>query len=138
YDDSERSWNERSYFSKVEQKRGRVGWHVNVGRRDNEERAEHEPSREALNDRFITTPGSDGRCSPQLRACLTSQGNRVVLSGTGGDEVMGGVPTASPEFQDLLARARFGALAHQLKAWALAKRKPWFQLFWGAVRDFFP
>ena len=136
YDDSEPNWNERPYFTKIEEKRGRTGWHVDVGMREDSERLE-EPA-VPLNDRFITTPGSDGRCSPQLRACLTSQGNRVVLSGTGGDEVMGGVPTASPEFQDLLARARFGALAHQLKAWALAKRKPWFQLFWGAVRDFFP
>ena len=136
YDDSEPNWNERPYFTKIEEKRGRTGWHVDVGVREDSERLE-EPA-VPLNDRFITTPGSDGRCSPQLRACLTSQGNRVVLSGTGGDEVMGGVPTASPEFQDLLARARFGALAHQLKAWALAKRKPWFQLFWGAVRDFFP
>ena len=136
YDDSEPNCNERPYFTKIEEKRGRTGWHVDVGMREDSERLE-EPA-VPLNDRFITTPGSDGRCSPQLRACLTSQGNRVVLSGTGGDEVMGGVPTASPEFQDLLARARFGALAHQLKAWALAKRKPWLQLFWGAVRDFFP
>ena len=136
YDDSEPNWNERPYFTKIEEKRGRTGWHVDFGMREDSERLE-EPA-VTLNDRFITTPGSDGRCSPLLRACLTSQGNRVVLSGTGGDEVMGGVPTASPEFQDLLARARFGALAHQLKAWALAKRKPWLQLFWGAVRDFFP
>jgi len=53
--------------------------------------------------------------------CLASQGNRVVLSGIGGDEVMGGVPTPTPEFADLLARAKFGALAHQLKVWALEK-----------------
>ena len=136
YDDSEPNWNERPYFTKIEEKRGRTGWHVDVSMRDEAEKLE-EPT-VPLNDRFITTPGSDGRCSSQLRACLTSQGNRVVLSGTGGDEVMGGVPTPSPEFQDLLARARFGALAHQLKAWALAKRKPWFQLFLGAVRDFLP
>jgi len=70
--------------------------------------------------------------------CLASQGNRVVLSGIGGDEVMGGVPTPTPEFEDLLARARFGALARQLKVWALEKKKPWFHLFWEATRDFFP
>src|SRR5256885_1936162 len=138
YDDSEPDWNERPYFSKVEEKRGRVGWHVDVGRRDQEERPEHEPSREALNDRFITTPGCDGRCSPQLRECLSSQGNRVVLSGTGGDEVMGGVPTPMPELEDLLARAKFRKLARQLKVWALQQKKPWLQLFWGATRDFFP
>ncbi len=69
---------------------------------------------------------------------MASQGNRVVLSGIGGDEVMGGVPTPAPELENLLARAHFGALAHQLKVWALEKRKPWFHLFWEAARGFFP
>jgi asparagine synthase (glutamine-hydrolysing) len=69
---------------------------------------------------------------------MASQGNRVVLSGIGGDEVMGGVPTPVPELENLLARAQFGALAHQLKVWALEKRKPWFHLFWEAARGFFP
>jgi asparagine synthase (glutamine-hydrolysing) len=61
-----------------------------------------------------------------------------VLSGIGGDEVMGGVPTPVPELENLLARAQLGALAHQLKVWALEKRKPWFHLFWEAARGFFP
>jgi asparagine synthase (glutamine-hydrolysing) len=86
----------------------------------------------------VQTPGFDGRPSLQFSMCLASQGNRVVLSGIGGDEVMGGVPTPTPELQDLLARARFSALAHQLKLWALEKRKPWFHLFFEAARGFFP
>jgi asparagine synthase (glutamine-hydrolysing) len=61
-----------------------------------------------------------------------------VLSGIGGDEVMGGVPTPTPEIEDLLARAQFGVLAHQLKVWALQMKKPWFHLFFEAARDFFP
>lgn len=69
---------------------------------------------------------------------MASQGNRVVLSGIGGDEIMGGVPTPAPELENLLARAHFGALAHQLKVWAMEKKKPWFHLFWEAARGFFP
>jgi len=69
---------------------------------------------------------------------MASQGNRVVLSGIGGDEVMGGVPTPVPELENLLAKAQFCVLAHQLKVWALEKRKPWFHLFWEAARGFFP
>jgi asparagine synthase (glutamine-hydrolysing) len=69
---------------------------------------------------------------------MASQGNRVVLSGIGGDEVLGGVPTPTPELKDLLARARFGALVHQLKVWALEKRKPWFHLLWEATSGFLP
>lgn len=138
YDDSEPNWNERPYFTKVEEKRGRSGWHVNVGEPDPKESLEHESASEPSHPRFTTSPGSDGHCSPHLRACLKAQGNRVVLSGIGGDEVMGGVPTPAPEFQDLLATAQFGRLAQQLKTWALQLRKPWIQLFWGAARDFFP
>jgi asparagine synthase (glutamine-hydrolysing) len=61
-----------------------------------------------------------------------------MLSGIGGDEVMGGVPTSAPELENLLAGAQFGALAHQLKVWALERRKPWFHLFWESAREFFP
>jgi asparagine synthase (glutamine-hydrolysing) len=66
------------------------------------------------------------------------QGNRVVLSGIGGDEIMGGVPTPTPELEDLLARGHFSTLAHQLKVWALNKRKPWFYLLFESARGFFP
>jgi asparagine synthase (glutamine-hydrolysing) len=138
YDDSEPNWNERPYFTKVEEKRGHTGWHVNVGAQDPEKIPTPEPLAESAHGRFVPTPGYDGRTSPQIRLCLASQRNRVVLSGIGGDEVMGGVPTAVPELENLLARAQFAALAHQLKVWALEKRKPWFHLFWEAARGFFP
>ncbi len=138
FDDAEPNWNERPYFTKVEEKRGRTGWHVNVGAQDPEQIPAPEPPPESPHDRFVPTPGYDGRTSPQIRMCMASQGNRVMLSGIGGDEVMGGVPTSAPELENLLARAQFGALAHQLKVWALEKRKPWFHLFWEAARGFFP
>jgi asparagine synthase (glutamine-hydrolysing) len=139
YDDSEPNWNERPYFTKVEEKRGRTGWHIDVCPQDHpEEIPSPEPPPESPRGRFVPTPGYDGRTSAQIRACMVSQGNRVVLSGIGGDEVMGGVPTPTPELENLLARAQFGALAHQLKVWALQKRKPWFYLCWEAARGFFP
>ncbi len=138
YDDTEPNWNERPYFTKIEEKRGRKGWHINVGPQDMEEKPQPRVPPESPGQRFVPTPGYDGRPSPQVKMCLASQGNRVVLSGIGGDEVMGGVPTPAPELEDLLARARFGALAHQLKVWALEKKKPWFHLFWEAARAFFP
>ena len=67
-----------------------------------------------------------------------SQGNRVVLSGIGGDEVLGGIPTPLPELEDLVAEGRFRLLAHQLQRWALDKRKPWFYLLWEALQAFLP
>jgi asparagine synthase (glutamine-hydrolysing) len=133
YNDSEPNWNERPYFSKVEEKRGRTGCHIDVGSQCN-----FGLDFESIH--FAATPGSCGRPNDavkQFTDYMTSQGNRVVLSGIGGDEVTGGVPTAVPELEDLLARAQFRTLAHQLKLWALTKRKPWFYLLFEAVRGFF-
>jgi asparagine synthase (glutamine-hydrolysing) len=134
YNDLEPNWNERPYFAKVEEKRGRTGCHIDVGK--------HESFRfEVDRNHFSAAPGSGGRpneAGRQLAACMTSQGNRVVLSGVGGDEVMGGVPTPAPELEDLLARGHLRTLAHRLKVWALNKRKPWFHLLFEASRGFFP
>jgi asparagine synthase (glutamine-hydrolysing) len=138
YDDSEPNWNERPYFTTIEEKRGRIGWHIDVGKPDPQEHLALKPNPGAPSDCCLTNPCTDGRCSPQFKACLTSQGNRVVLCGIGGDEVMGGVPTPTPELEDFLARAQFRILAHQLKAWALQMKTPWFHLFFGAVRRFLP
>jgi len=138
YDDTEPSWNERPYFAKVEEKRGRVGWHVNTAKRDSDEAPATEPSVKSPKERFVPTPGYDGGTSPEMAKCLAAQGNRVLLTGIGGDEVMGGVPTPTAELEDLLARGRFGALAQQLKGWALQQRKPWIHLFWEVARDFLP
>jgi asparagine synthase (glutamine-hydrolysing) len=134
YDDSEPNWNERPYFTRVEEKRGRSGCHIDVSKR--------EPLNfELNNDRFAAIPGSIERpteAAERLAEFMTSQGSRVVLSGVGGDEVMGGVPTPILELADLLSRARFRTLAHQLKVWALSQRVPWFHLFFRTARWFFP
>lgn len=134
YNDSEPNWDERPYFTKVEEKRGRTGCHIDVGR-------EEPLSLKFEKIGFASTPGSGQRSNQAIRefsACLIAQGNRVVLSGIGGDEVTGGVPTPTPELEDLLAGAEFRLLAHQLKVWALNKRKPWFHLLLHAARGFFP
>lgn len=130
YDDSEPNWNERPYFTKVEEKRGRTGCHIDVGSRVQGENG-------AGRELFSATPGAGVRGDERLNACMTSRGNRVLLSGIGGDEVTGGVPTPTSELEDLLARAKFRTLAHQLKVWALNKRKPWFHLLFDAARGFF-
>jgi asparagine synthase (glutamine-hydrolysing) len=131
YNDSEPNWNERPYFTKVEEKRGRTGCHIDAA-------AEQKAGLESNSERFAVAPGTGGHADERFVECLTSCGSRVVLSGIGGDEVTGGVPTPAPELEDLLARGHFRRLAHQLKVWALNKRKPWFHLFFEAARGFFP
>jgi asparagine synthase (glutamine-hydrolysing) len=134
YDDTEPNWNERPYFTKVEDKRGRVGGHINVGSQDPLEI----PEPQSVDHVFAQNPGNDGRPLPRFGSYLISQGNRVVLSGIGGDEVMGGIPTPTSELQDLLVGARFGELANQLTVWALKTKTTWFHLLWQTARDFFP
>jgi asparagine synthase (glutamine-hydrolysing) len=133
YDDFEPNWNERPYFTKVEEKRKRTGCHISV--------AHENGFPEYARNHFSSTPRSGAsptNAAKQFMAYLTEQGNRVVLSGIGGDEVTGGVPSPTPELEDLLARVRVGPLVHQLKLWALNKRKPWFHLLFEAARGFLP
>ena len=61
-----------------------------------------------------------------------------MLSGIGGDEVTGGVPTPTQELADLLSRCNLRELAHKLKLWALVQRRPWFHLLAETIRMFLP
>jgi asparagine synthase (glutamine-hydrolysing) len=133
YDDSEPNWDERAFFSKVEERRGRTGCHINL----------HDEVKQegTLLSEYGLTPAETGRNSRaylQLAACLKHSGSRVLLSGIGGDEVLGGVPNPIPELADLLASGRIGSLAHQLKVWALSLRKPWIHLFRDTLLLFAP
>lgn len=134
YDDSEPNWNEKPFFNQVEQQRGRTGWHIDVG-------SENSWGIDLAGNGFAASPSSGNQrsgASAKLKDGLISRGNRVLLSGIGGDEVTGGVPTPIPELADLIAGARLRAMAHQLKVWALDKRKPWFHLLFQAASRFFP
>jgi asparagine synthase (glutamine-hydrolysing) len=137
FNNDEPSWNERPYFSKVEEKRGRTGWHINVALRDVEDHSTRQSVSESRRF-FAPGPGQDARSTKQFKACVESQGNRVVLSGIGGDETMGGVPTAVPELENLLVGKQFRSLVRQLKVWSLEKKRPWFFLLWETTRQFLP
>jgi asparagine synthase (glutamine-hydrolysing) len=135
YNDSEPNWNERPFFTKVEEKRGRTGCHIDVSKA---ECCGFEPDMQT----FTVIPGSGGGpatvSDQRLADYVKSQGSRVVLSGTGGDEVTGGVPTPIPELMDLLVTARFKTLASELRLWALNQRKPWFHLLFETAQTFAP
>ena len=134
FNDSEPDWNERPYFTKVEEKCGRPGRHIAVN-------SEGAADLEVEFDGFPASPESARRRTEperQLVAFLTSCSGRVLLSGIGGDEVAGGVPSPVPELADLFSRARFRMLARQLKEWSLVKRKPWLRLAAETLRPFVP
>jgi len=134
YDDSEPSWDERPFFTAVEQRRGRKGCHITVESNDSFA-IRFDPKR------FPVTPAfqvRDGAASRQLADYIRSNAFRVVISGTGGDEILGGVPTPLPELCDLIAQLKLKELPGKLQAWALNKRKPWFSLLLRSLQGFLP
>ena len=131
FDDSEPNWDERSFFLLVEAQRRRTGLHVPVNFHGN-------LHPEFPTDRFVATPGSSQclRGRESYYDYVLSGGYEVLLQGLGGDEVLGGIPTASPELGDLLASLQWIAFVKRSLAWALAMRAPITSLASEAVRDF--
>src|SRR6202167_6356734 len=56
FDDTEPNWNERPYFVKVEEKRGRTGWHINVSTRGPKALRSPELPAEPPHGRDVPTP----------------------------------------------------------------------------------
>ncbi len=135
FDDSEPNWDELPYIAKVEEARGHKGFHIDVG-------SDAKAFFDFTTETFAPLPGFENSTVTEVRKafkqCLLSGGHRVVLSGFGGDEVMGGVPNPVPELADLLTRLKLIRFLRQLHAWALHTRKPALHLLGGIVEEFFP
>lgn len=145
YDSSNPAWDDLVYLTKVEERRGRSGCHIDLSaEKRGEDRAltsENSFLSEFESDRFAATPASWRYLSSELfkqaAAHMKSGGHRVILSGVGGEQPTGGgVPTPKPELQNLLARARFITLARQLKSWAAKMNKRPLPLLGEALRGF--
>jgi asparagine synthase (glutamine-hydrolysing) len=134
YDDDEPNWNERPYFSLVEQQRGREGYHIDVGGTKGALEIPQE-------DFFFPLPGYDRLAvtrSIELNHRLSSSHSRVLLRGIGGDEFLGGRPTAIPELQDLATHLHGFRFARQLSRFSLDQRRPCWHLAFDAMEEFLP
>ena len=140
YDDIEPDTNELRYITKVEEKRDRTGYHIDLRSLKNNGNSQ-KCSVFKFGDRFEAIPSPNGQPSEQFQqyaAYIRLYQYRVALSGIGGDEVMGGgVPTPTPELQNFLARGRFFTLARQLTAWSAKMRKKRLSILWKAARGYF-
>ena len=76
--------------------------------------------------------------SRNFASCIASGPYKVVLSGTGGDEITGGVPTPIPELADYLVSLKLGQFISRLAEWSLAKRKPAINLLFHTLKLFGP
>jgi asparagine synthase (glutamine-hydrolysing) len=133
FDDSEPNWNEKPFFSAVERHRGRTGFHLDVA-----SDGRFLPDRDG---RFPATPAYGARPSAsqaRYSEFLSNGGFRVLLSGMGGDEFTGGVPSGIPELADLLSNGQLLAFLRRGFLWSLASRKPLAQLLAKTIRWFLP
>lgn len=73
-----------------------------------------------------------------LKKLCDARGCRVLLSGLGGDEVLGGVPIPFPELEDLLAGFHLRAFVRQLLKWSALMRRPALALVGGTLARFLP
>jgi asparagine synthase (glutamine-hydrolysing) len=121
FDDSEPAWDEKPYFAIVERQRGKTGTHIDVSRCEKS----YEPL--ALSQgRLPLLPGLDSGTLAFQEEMEGQLGydHRVLLSGIGGDELLGGVPSGVPELADLLIAGELGSLLRRAVAWCLVDRSP--------------
>jgi asparagine synthase (glutamine-hydrolysing) len=121
FDDSEPHWNEKPYFSAVESSRGQRGIHV-----DNAAYPRTWTPSGSLRAAYLL-PGMDQvalQREIEMQNLMGDEGYRVILSGLGGDELLGGVPTPYPELADLLVSGHWNALWQQSVQWCLTDRSP--------------
>lgn len=134
YDKTEPKGDDWIYFQKIEQKRGRTGIHI-----DSSKIAKSPASLEFRE--FCPFPGALGpsnELGDERAYAVRQSGCRVVLSGLGGDEFMGGIPDPRALLGDLIVQWRFFRLIGQLAAWSLIKRRPWIHLLWDSATDAIP
>src|ERR1700739_1785970 len=131
FDPGEPNWNEQPYFAITEAKRGKAGIHIQASFADRS----FEPCDPALGHRLL--PGADRATENferQVLSAIADKNYRVILSGIGGDELLGGVPTPMPELADYFISLKPIALLRQATQWSLARRTPLIQTLSGAVQ----
>jgi asparagine synthase (glutamine-hydrolysing) len=134
YNKTEPSGDDCIHFPKIEQKRGRVGIHLDGGRLG-------ASSASLGGTHFFPLPGALGfgeKLDIERAHAVRGGGYRAILSGVGGDEFMGGVPDPRTQLGDLIVQFKFVRLTKQLMAWSLVKRRPWVLLLWQSAVDILP
>jgi len=132
YDPHEPDEEDLLYFGKVEQQRNRTGHHVELRRADDAFAVVY-PS-------FVAAPGFEARQGlKEAKSSIIEQGKyRVVLSGTGGDEVLGNTLDPRVQLADLFVRLRLWRFGEQLLAWSLSSRQSMIELLCDAISLLFP
>ena len=127
FDDSESSLNDRPYFTQVETSRGKTGYHVDTAFA----KRTFEPHDSSMG--IYRIPGADSssfELESTFHDAVWSRGYRSILSGIGGDELTGGVPSALPELAGYVMAGDLRKLLRQSLAWAIADRSTLGIILW--------
>jgi asparagine synthase (glutamine-hydrolysing) len=135
YDTDEPSGDERPYFELVEQKRGYPGHQISIA----------EFRQQTLHDSLMPLPeGCFAACPGYFTRHLhwfsiieeiqNQTGSRVILSGLGGDEVLGGIQYEAPELADHLVAGRLTLFVRSVLRWSLARKKTAYALLGDMLR----
>jgi asparagine synthase (glutamine-hydrolysing) len=130
YDRSEPHWNEAPYYSLVEAQREKTGIHIDVGSAP--VRFQMYPESGCPDP----LPGSDATYIDREQRIVDSirlKTFRVILSGMGGDELLGGNPTPLPELADYIYQGKPSTIGRNTLQWCLNLRRPFVHLLFEAV-----
>jgi len=133
YDATEPDEDDLRYLATVEKQRGRKGIHVDL-----------QPlgGRSILDDStFHAEPhfGDRSGAAAALTNISRNRGCRVLLAGTGGDEVNGQALDPRVLMAELFVQLRWIKLARELRSWSLLIRKrPWIHLLGQTLLQFAP
>jgi len=132
YDSKEPSEDDLYHFTKVEERRGRTGFHIDLAGSGNSLSLEYKT--------FSPIPGFEIRAEVKtgLSEILVSREYRVMLCGNGGDEVNGQPLDPRVVMADHLAHLRFAMVASQLVKWSLLMRVPVVHLCFQTLLQFLP
>lgn len=121
-DSSEPDEDDSQYFTKVTERRHRAGHRVELHSEGNTFSLEYPI--------FVPVPGLGLRQELKaVQSAVLKRGNyRIVLSGTGGDEMLGQALDPRIQIADKILRFRVVALTKQLADWSLLLRQPWVHL----------
>jgi asparagine synthase (glutamine-hydrolysing) len=132
-DKTEPNGDDWNYLRIIEDKRGRSGAHIDASK--------YGESATFSDSAFCALPGrvGAGREIDEARDAVMRQGRyRVVLSGIGGDEFLGGIPNPASQLAELFIQLKLVRLGRQLMEWSLVKRRPWAHLLWDGVKELLP
>jgi asparagine synthase (glutamine-hydrolysing) len=120
YDDTEPDWNERPYFTTVESFRNKAGVHLDCS----SQVPGYQPL--ILPDRFYPYLGGSStsvKIAKWFERHVGEAKYRVIVSGIGGDELLGGSVTPLPELATYLREGSLFKLYSKAVEWCLADRQ---------------